>query len=324
VQIWNDLGLAQESAGIWRDAIPSFETAIRLDPSKYEAHLNLAVVCMRHRMTGRAQSEFAEAVHAAPGEPLVYTSYAAALLDVGELAAAREQLTHAVNLDPRLGSTWAELARLEAADGRHEAALAHFARAESLGVAAASFQANYGLELLRAKDYRAAVARLETAARLDTARAAVWNHLGVAHNQLGNDAAALDALRRARRLDPANEDYRFNLASVLFRLRRWDDVVREVSAPRPQRADLLDLWGMAVRSTSGAEAALPLVREAAERAPRNTNVLNNYGVVLAECGRVDEARDVWLRVLRVEPANVTARQNLEARGGVPEGVRRPQ
>jgi Flp pilus assembly protein TadD len=202
--------------------------------------------------------------------------------------------------------------------------LSHFARAESLGVDGASLQANYGLQLLRAKDYRGAAVRLGAAARLDSTQAAVWNHLGVAQVELHHDVEALSALRRARRLEPANEDYRYNLASVLFRLRRWPEVVQEVSLPRPTRADLLDLWGMAVRHTDGAEAALPLMRQAAERAPRNANVLNNYGVVLAECGRVDEARDVWLRVLRAEPANATARQNLEARGGVPADVRQPR
>jgi tetratricopeptide (TPR) repeat protein len=56
--LWNDLGLAQEAAGDWQAAVRSYERAIGIQPKAWRPHLNLAVVCMRHGISGRAQSEF--------------------------------------------------------------------------------------------------------------------------------------------------------------------------------------------------------------------------------------------------------------------------
>lgn len=319
-EIWNDLGLAQVAAGSWREAIASFETGIRAAPHAFAAHLNLAVVCMRHGLTGRAETEFEEAVRAAPREPLVYWNYGAALADVGDFGGAREHLKQALELDPDCGPAHAELGRVESSRGNAALALTHFARAESLGVDSAAFLANYGLELLRARRVVAAELALQRAVGQDSSRAAVWNHLGAARLELGREAEALAALRRARVLDPGNQDFRFNLASLLFRQQRWPDVVREVSNPRPERADLLDLWGMALREIDGPRAALPLLREASERAPRDLRILNNYGVVQAEDGQVEAARQTWRRVLEIDPDNATARQNLQASGGLPPGA----
>lgn len=312
---WNALGLAQQAGGDLPAAQGSFERAIQLAPRRYEAHLNLAVLLMKRGVTGRARTEFEQAVEAHPGDPLPYWNFATALADVGQLEPARQLLETALGLDPRNGPAHAEMARVESRSGRAAAALHHFAVAETLGVNSPVFWANHGLELLNAGEYAAAESHLQRAASVDSTRATTWNHLGVARLRLARTADAIAAFRRARTLAPADEDIRFNLGNALVRSNQFPAAVSLLAGPKPARADLLALSGMALRGAGRTPEAVPLLAEAAAKAPRDVNVLNNYGVVLAETGDLPRALETWRRVLEIEPGNRVARDNLAARGG---------
>ena len=313
--LWNDLGLAWLAAGNPDSAQASFQRSIRLAPGRAPAHLNLAVLLMRRGATGRAQTEFDDALQAEPGNALLYWNFAAALADVGKLEAARANLQQALALEPESGPAHAEMGRVELLAGRTPEALAHFARAESLGVESATLNANYGLALLRAGNLPAAATHLERALQMDSTRVAAWNHLGVVRLGEGNTAAAIEPLQRALRLQPRDEDVRFNLGSALLRLERYHDAAAVLGNPQPVRADLIAALGMARRGEGRTPEALALLRAAAEAAPRDVVILNNYGVVLAETGDVPAALEVWRRVLGIDPGNRTAKENVAARSG---------
>jgi Flp pilus assembly protein TadD len=314
-ELWNDLGLALEESGDGQAAVGAYETAIRTDPRLAEPHLNLAILLMRRGISGRARTEFAEAVQADPANPLVYQNYGAALVDVGKPEQAREYLQRALELDPAMGPAHAELGRVEALAGRAGAAIQCFEAAGQLGVSSPAFHANYGLALLQSGMTQRAEVQLQRAAELDSTRARTWSDLGVARLRLGQAPQAVEAFRHAHALAPGDEDVRFNLANTLVQLERFSDADRLLRTPPPTRADLLGVWGMALRGLGRGSDALEALRQAAARAPRDTNILNNYGVVLAENGDVPGALEVWRRVLGIEPTNAVARQNILARGG---------
>ena len=311
---WNALGLAQQAHGETDAARQSFERAIMIEPRRYEAHLNLAVLLMRIGVSGRARTEFEQAVQAQPGDPLPYWNFATALVDVGKVDQGRELLLAALKLDPACGPAHAQMGRVESLAGHVPVALAHFAAAESLGVETPALRGNYGLELLRANRPAEAEKQLERALELDSTRVVEWNHLGIALTRQGRTREALPAFERAHRLAPSDEDIRFNLATAYERQERHADAATLLANPHPVRADLLALWGMALRGSGRVREALPLLREAAQKSPRDVAVLNNLGVVQAETGDVPAALATWRRVLEIEPGNAIARDNLKARG----------
>jgi Flp pilus assembly protein TadD len=291
-----------------------FERAVRLEPRRAESHLNLAVLLMRSGVSGRARTEFEQAIECEPGNAFHYWNFAAALADVNKPAPARELLVQALAIDPDNGPAEAEMGRVETMLGQRASALAHFARAESLGVATPTLLTNYGVALVEAGRAQEAEVRLARAVQADSTRAVAWNHLGVARLRQGKVEAAVPPLRQAHRLDPKDEGVRFNLGSALVRLERYQEAVTLLSNPRPQRGDLLGVLGMAQRGARDA-GALATLREAADKLPRDPVVLNNYGVALAESGATDRALEVWRRVLEIDPGNATAKSNIEARGG---------
>jgi tetratricopeptide (TPR) repeat protein len=316
--LWNDLGLAQEAAGDWQGAMRSYEESIRIQPSNWRPHLNLAVVCMRHGISGRAQTEFEEAVQASPLNADIEWNYAVALVDIGEPERARHHLQRALHHDPQHGEATAQLARVELLLGETPQALRTFARAGSLGVSDANFHANYGLALMQLQDWLPAERQLRLATELDPELAVAWSHLGIVRLQRGRVPEAVQALRRARQLEPDNEDTRYNLASALARSGDHAAVLALLGDPPVRRADLLALQGMSLRGMGRLQEAVASLQQAADKAPRNVDILNNLGVVLAESGDVDAARATWRRVLQIAPANETARSNLRARGGLPQ------
>jgi len=318
-QLWNDLGLAQEATGDWQAAIASYEQGIRANPQSWQPHMNLAVLCMRHGISGRAQTEFQEAVRAAPLNADIEWNYAVALMEVGQPDQARVHLLRALDHDPLHGRSYEELARAESMLGENNQALLYFARAGSLGVTNVSYHTNYGIELMRARRWLQSERQLRLATEMDPGYVVAWAHLGVVRLQRGRNAEAIAALREALRLDPDNEDYRFNLANALARQGDHAAVLDVLRTPPPRRADLLALQGMSLRGMGQLGAAVARLRQAAEQAPRDVDILNNLGVVLAENGDTAGARESWLRVLEISPANETARNNLRARGGIPEG-----
>ncbi len=311
---WNALGLAQQAHDETDAARQSFERAITIEPRRYEAHLNLAVLLMRSGVSGRARTEFEQAIQAQPGDPLPYWNFATAVVDVGKPDQGRELLQTALQLDPACGPAHAQMGRVESRAGHAPQALAHFAAAESLGVETPTLHANYGLELLRANRPAEAEKELLQSLAVDSTRAAEWNHLAVARTRQGRTLEALPAFERAHRLAPADEDIRFNLATAYERQGRHADAATLLANPHPVRADQLALWGMALRGAGRGREALPLLREAAAKAPRDVAILNNLGVVQAENGDVPAALATWRRVLEIEPGNTTARDNLKARG----------
>ncbi len=318
VDAWIELGRALDASEDRQGAIRCYESAIRADPDRYEPHLNLAIALMQQGITGRAQSELDEAVNASPANPLVHWNYGAALAQVGKFAPARMHLEQALRLDPGFGPAAAELGRIEALAGESGPALEHMRRADSLGVATPTFRANFGAALLQSGRPAEAALQLRQAIATDSTRAGVWNHLGVAELRNGRPEEAERAFSSARRLGPGDEDVRFNLASLYVQQQRWEAGIAVLEQPRPQRADLLALLGLALRGAGRKEAALQCMAEAAAGAPRDPNILNNYGVLLAETGDTARALEVWRQVLGLDPANRVARENLAARGQNPD------
>jgi Flp pilus assembly protein TadD len=269
---------------------------------------------MRRGMTGRARTEFEEAIASRPTDPTPHWNFGVALVDVGKPDLAVPHLETALRIDPRCGPAAAELGRAHARAGRRPEALAAFARAESLGVSSPTFWQNFGIELLAAGRAGDAATRLERSVLQDSTRAASWSQLGVAQAGANRLEPARQALERAHRLAPHDEDTRFNLAQVLVRLERHAEVDALLQERPPQRADLLATWGLSARAQGDHPRAIRLLRQATERAPRDAAIWNNYGVVLAEHGDTPGAIAVWRQILRFAPDNATARANLAARG----------
>lgn len=123
---------------------------------------------------------------------------------------------------------------------------------------------------------RRARAALEQAVRETPRDPDAWNRVGMVRYKLGSTAAAASAWRRALALQPAHEEARVNLAAV----------------PQDGR-DLLRLY-----------------REGLRLRPRSAALWTNYGVLLWQAGRIEEATAAHREALRWKPGDAVAQLNL--------------
>ncbi|HEY7816586.1 MAG TPA: tetratricopeptide repeat protein, partial [Vicinamibacteria bacterium] len=166
-----NLGSAYLVNGRPADARRAFEKAIELDPSLVEAVTSLANLHIDHtKEWSEAERLLDEVLKRSPDYAPAYVSLGVMSLRRGELPRAAELFEKALALD-----------------GRDEAALY-----------------NLGAVHFNRKDYPAAVAVLEEGRSYWPANAAMHALLGAALVEMGASEKALEPLREALALDPAN------------------------------------------------------------------------------------------------------------------------
>ena len=122
----NSLGVALMRLGRVPEAAGHFERALSLEPSLEEAHENLGVIFMRRGQAPEALSHFSEAASLSTNyQP--HFNYGLALLETGGYAAAAEQLSAAIRLNPdfapahdSLGHAYQKLGRQDDAVREYE------------------------------------------------------------------------------------------------------------------------------------------------------------------------------------------------------------
>jgi len=125
---------------------------------------------------------------------------------------------------------------------------------------------------------------LEQAITQNPRSAVAHNDLGVVAYQLGDLVAAQAAYEQAVRLDPANSNFRKNLADLYF-----------VAVDRP-------------------DDAIQIYLELFRQNPRDIEVLAALGQICQAVGRPDEAKTFYRQALEIEPWNRELREALQALG----------
>jgi tetratricopeptide (TPR) repeat protein len=210
-------------------------------------------------------------------------------------------------------------------------ALQYFERAEQLGADDAAFYNNYGQALQKAGERREASARFELAVEKDPDNEDYRFNLAASYTNMGAYRAAVEAW------DELIGRYGPRWSYVVYRgrsylgLARYDEAIQSVEAivaayesgelkqdggrldrTPPTLGEALEILAMSYRGAGNPSRGLEYIRRAVDLEPENVSYLNNYGVMLAESGSIDEARSLWKKVLEIDADNVAARRNLSA------------
>jgi len=80
----------------------------------------------------------------------------------------------------------------------------------------------------------------------------------------------------------------------------------------PSLGEALEILAMSHRGAGDEERAMGYIERAVDLEPANVSFLNNYGVMLAEGGNIDQAKSQWRKVLEIDADNAAAMRNLSA------------
>ena len=95
-----NLGLAYLDQNDYPPAISAFQTAVLLGPDHPEAHFNLAMAYERSHRLDEAQQQITVSLRLAPMDPDEHNTKAIICTELGDLACARAEWTHLVQVAP--------------------------------------------------------------------------------------------------------------------------------------------------------------------------------------------------------------------------------
>lgn len=329
-QLFSMLAEAQWKLGAYAEATQSYEASLRLDYSNSEVHLAFAEMLMETGKIGRAMTEFELAIQFGQRDPLAHYNYGLALFRMDRVEQALAQWQIAYERDPTKSEYAAALGM--GYSRRDDAkALEYFERAERLGAAAAPFHDNFGLLLTRIGQYQRAERELRAAQTLDPDNVDYQRNVATLYMKMKEYGEAIPLLQALQAASPDDRTYRIYLARSYMEEGRYDESIALLegwveaqdeqsggtrrspgATPAPGLDEAYGVLAMSYRGVDNLGKAAENMDAALAIARDNVVHLINYGVILAEDGKIAEARVQWEKVLRLDPDNAVAKQNLSA------------
>ncbi len=187
--------------------------------------------------------------------------------------------------------------------GRADDAIPPLREAARLHPHDAAILHDLGIACLETGLTREAIDNLEAAVRANPRFAKAFWRLGIAFEAIGENDAALGAYGRATALLPSLTEARYRAACLLETMGYRDRAVSEFQRGAASRTSLGKICGVrAALIEDRDEQAERMLRRILALAPDDATALDLLGMVLANAGRLDEARDAYARAITVAPA----------------------
>ena len=187
-------------------AVPEFQTAIRLQPDLADAHYTLGVLYWQRGEFDKAVAELQSAIQNQPSYAEAHYTLGAVFKQQGKLPEAAAALREAIRLQPDFAGAHTTLAAVlrqmgDTQGAAEEAKEGAKIAASTNNLQAATFSTNSGKRLLGAGDVGSAIDQFRSAIRSDPGYAAAHYQLGLALRLQGQKDEANQEFKKAVELD---------------------------------------------------------------------------------------------------------------------------
>ncbi len=250
---------------------------------------------------------------AQPEASVVRNRLGVALIALGRMDRAREELREAMRLSDASPDPWINMGRLERRAGNHQAAFDAFDGA--IAISAGDPDAHLGRGLARAVlgELREAEGDFRRAAELAPNDAEPLLALGDLLRDLGQVSDAIEVYREALGREDADAASWLKLGNVLvmggqprLAARAFTEAIERAPGLAPAHNGL----GAALMQMGQAEEAAEVLARAAELDLEDPNPLMNLALLRERVGDRDGARSAWEAALDRDPALTIAREHL--------------
>jgi len=254
-----------------------FQEAIKLEPRYIPAKLALAELQMAHGENATAVQTAEEILKADPTNLPAHLLRSNGLMRMGEMQKAREEMATALKMYPKSNDVVFQLGQLEYIEKNYKQA-------------EAAFQA-----LIQAGDARGLPGVMESK---------------VAQGQWDQ---AIEAAQTQLKQAPDRGDYRLSLAKIYFRAGKYADSSAQYQMlidKNPKVADLYVRLGESRENANDVNGAIEAFKKAKEIDSANFLPVLELALLYNRAGRDEEARKTYEEVIKLQPDNVEALNNL--------------
>ncbi len=271
----NDLGVLYQQAGDLSRARHHHEEAARLQPANQVFKKNLAdLLYIACGETEEAMKIYVNILGSAPRDIETLKAVSRICLEIGQPENARSFLETILKIEPWNSEARESLATLAKPERAIYSSPAEVRTPDAIYAEAQ--------QLVQQDRLSEAYLLLEDLVRNNSSNALFHNDLGVLRYRRGDVEGARSAYERSVELQPANKNYRKNLADLYFaELGMVDDAIR-------------------------------IYLELFQQQPRDIETLASLGQISAAVGRPNEAKSFFRRALEIEPWNAEVRAALQA------------
>ena len=282
-QSYCGLGKVYVSMGNDAEAMIYFDRAIAVNPTWGEAYEQIGLLKMKEGENQAAVAYLLQAAKVWPDLATPHRALAMIYLSEDRLAEARQAIQNALRLAPFLEDAHNVLGSIQGKEGEPDSAIAAFTKEVEINPSSWRAYAN----------------------------------LGSVYEETGKSDQAVEAYQKSLDLNPDNPDVALALATIHAESGRYD-----LARPLLDRAGSDSVSNLNLKYNRGAilqqggklDEARQIYEGILKENEYHEGALVNLGVIYAKQGLTAEAWGLWQRALAINPANQTAKRNLELLG----------
>jgi tetratricopeptide (TPR) repeat protein len=279
------------------------------------AKLDEAKSQMKLQTPEQARQMYEQALALVPDDVLLHGNFEQFLEAAGNLAGAITEAKRICELMPQSATTYYYTGTLLVREGKTDEAAEYFSCAIAIRSDYAEAEDAMGELLANQQKTTEAIRWFKRAIRSNPDYVDTYLNLGFLQENLGELNAAMASYQKAANLEPegpADYFYRANMAAASF---RWDEAMADLRALLKAKPDFWQahyMLGMELMANEKIEDAQKEFAETVHYRPDFAPAHLYLGTTLAAQRKPDQALVEFRTVLKLDPANSAARQQIES------------
>jgi protein O-mannosyl-transferase len=305
---------ARNQVGYWENDFILWEHTVQSSPQSYPARANLGTALVARGDLAAAIDQYTEALRINPNSAETHNALGIVLSKKGLWSEAAFHSAEAIRIKPDLADAHVNMGTALGYLGRREDAISEFRTALKINPNSAETHNGLGIVLFRKGLWSEAAFHYTEAIRIKPDFAEAHANMGTLLGTQGKSEDAISEFLTALKIDPQKTEIHYNLGFTLAKQGKMDEAVYQYNKAleiEPLCAEAHAELGNAMLLKSEFSNAIEHYGKALEIKPELVNTHINLGVALMHQKRFKEAISHFNEVLRINPGNVEAKRNLD-------------
>jgi spermidine synthase len=295
------------------EEIEALQKAISLDPSYYNARMELGQVFTSQGKFNEAVAQLSGALELRPDSAEAHNNIGNVYADLGRTGDAMDHFLRALQIKPDSAETYNNLGSMYASQGKTEQAIENFSKAIKLVPDYAVAHDNLGRVFAGQGRPDEALAHIRAALKISPESADFHNDAGLILGQQGQISESVNQFSEALKINPNHFLANYNMGVALSGQGKIEEAIiyfSKAAEIKPDDSEVHKMLGMAMENLGRFKEAVGQFSEALKLEPNSAEDHDNLGVALAQSGQMEEAADHFRKALEIDSSYEKARRHL--------------